>query len=177
MKYQIQKLNNNPILGGQTSKSHRPREVWIVTPGQGPQKMVADASVPVFLQNFIPFTHNPHLPSLSYSYSLVSGKKGTPMASHCLSKLTGSVLFLLVLLLFFEVSVSFSGPPPCDFPAIFNFGDSNSDTGGLSAAFGPAPQPNGETFFGAPAGRYSDGRLIIDFIGMLFYCRKILIQI
>ncbi|KAK6242166.1 hypothetical protein SCA6_007555 [Theobroma cacao] len=53
---------------------------------------------------------------------------------------------------------------PCNFPAIFNFGDSNSDTGGLSAAFGQAPAPNGETYFHAPAGRYSDGRLIIDFI-------------
>ncbi|GER25356.1 GDSL esterase/lipase [Striga asiatica] len=53
---------------------------------------------------------------------------------------------------------------PCDFPAIFNFGDSNSDTGGLSAAFGQAPPPNGESFFRGPAGRYSDGRLIIDFM-------------
>ncbi|GMH01557.1 hypothetical protein Nepgr_003396 [Nepenthes gracilis] len=53
---------------------------------------------------------------------------------------------------------------PCKFPAIFNFGDSNSDTGGLSAAFGQAPPPNGETFFHSPAGRYSDGRLVIDFI-------------
>ncbi|XP_021901249.1 GDSL esterase/lipase At3g26430-like isoform X1 [Carica papaya] len=52
----------------------------------------------------------------------------------------------------------------CQFPAIFNFGDSNSDTGGLSAAFGQAPPPNGNTFFHAPAGRYSDGRLVIDFI-------------
>ncbi|GAB4840474.1 hypothetical protein Ancab_021243 [Ancistrocladus abbreviatus] len=53
---------------------------------------------------------------------------------------------------------------PCKFPALFNFGDSNSDTGGLSAAFGQAPPPNGETFFHSPAGRYSDGRLLIDFI-------------
>ncbi|WCJ38561.1 GDSL-like Lipase/Acylhydrolase superfamily protein [Euphorbia peplus] len=52
----------------------------------------------------------------------------------------------------------------CDFPAIFNFGDSNSDTGGLSAAFGQAPLPHGETFFHHPAGRFSDGRLIIDFM-------------
>lgn len=52
----------------------------------------------------------------------------------------------------------------CDFPAMFNFGDSNSDTGGLAAAFRPVPPPYGETFFGAPAGRNSDGRLIIDFL-------------
>ncbi|KAG7558810.1 GDSL lipase/esterase [Arabidopsis thaliana x Arabidopsis arenosa] len=54
--------------------------------------------------------------------------------------------------------------PSCYFPAIFNFGDSNSDTGGLSAAFGQAPYPNGRTFFHSPSGRFSDGRLIIDFI-------------
>lgn len=53
---------------------------------------------------------------------------------------------------------------PCEFPAIFNFGDSNSDTGGLSAAFGQAGPPHGETFFHSPAGRYCDGRLVIDFI-------------
>ncbi|KAK1575618.1 hypothetical protein Q3G72_006978 [Acer saccharum] len=52
----------------------------------------------------------------------------------------------------------------CQFPAIFNFGDSNSDTGGLSAVFGQAPPPHGMSFFGGPAGRYCDGRLIVDFI-------------
>ncbi|KAK7369305.1 hypothetical protein VNO80_11341 [Phaseolus coccineus] len=51
-----------------------------------------------------------------------------------------------------------------NFKAIFNFGDSNSDTGGLSAAFGQAPPPNGITYFHSPNGRFSDGRLIIDFI-------------
>lgn len=64
---------------------------------------------------------------------------------------------------------SSSSSAPCNFPAIFNFGDSNSDTGGLSAAFGQAPAPNGETYFHAPAGRYCDGRLLIDFIGNIFY--------
>ncbi|XP_031477278.1 GDSL esterase/lipase At3g26430-like [Nymphaea colorata] len=52
----------------------------------------------------------------------------------------------------------------CEFPAIFNFGDSNSDTGGLSASFGEAVPPNGESFFHGPAGRFCDGRLVIDFI-------------
>lgn len=76
------------------------------------------------------------------------------------------------LVLVFLLPNSFLCRNHCDFPAIFNFGDSNSDTGGLSAAFGQAPPPHGETFFHAPAGRYSDGRLVIDFIGnaFIFYC-------
>ena len=50
--------------------------------------------------------------------------------------------------------------------AVFNFGDSNSDTGGrIAAGFEPMPPPYGSTFFGRPTGRNSDGRLIIDFIG------------
>lgn len=57
----------------------------------------------------------------------------------------------------------------CNFPAIFNFGDSNSDTGGWSAGFGRAGSPAGETYFHHPAGRYCDGRLIVDFIGMFFF--------
>ncbi|XP_031402054.1 GDSL esterase/lipase At5g14450-like [Punica granatum] len=52
----------------------------------------------------------------------------------------------------------------CSFPAIFNFGDSNSDTGGKSAAFHRLPSPNGDTFFGKPSGRYCDGKVILDFI-------------
>ncbi|CAN7129743.1 unnamed protein product [Brassica rapa subsp. narinosa] len=69
-----------------------------------------------------------------------------------------SSLFALSLL-----SLS-SAHAQCHFPAIFNFGDSNSDTGGLSAAFGQAGPPHGSSFFGSPAGRYCDGRLVIDFI-------------
>ncbi|XP_011626249.2 GDSL esterase/lipase At5g14450 [Amborella trichopoda] len=52
----------------------------------------------------------------------------------------------------------------CEFPAIFNFGDSNSDTGGLSASFNEVSPPHGETFFSKPMGRMCDGRLLIDFI-------------
>ncbi|KAK1386846.1 alpha-L-fucosidase 3 [Heracleum sosnowskyi] len=52
----------------------------------------------------------------------------------------------------------------CRFPAIFNFGDGNSDTGGFTATFGSSPQFYGQTFFNGPSGRSSDGRLIIDFI-------------
>ncbi|TXG55873.1 hypothetical protein EZV62_017186 [Acer yangbiense] len=59
---------------------------------------------------------------------------------------------------------SSSSSTSCHFPAVYNFGDSNSDTGCVSAAFGRIHPPSGETFFGRPSGRYSDGRLIIDFI-------------
>lgn len=57
-----------------------------------------------------------------------------------------------------------AGLPTCNFPAIYNFGDSNSDTGAISAAFLPIPAPYGQSFFRRPAGRDSDGRLLIDFI-------------
>ena len=51
----------------------------------------------------------------------------------------------------------------------FAFGDSLTDTGNFihySTAPGPvAHSPYGETFFHRPTGRWSDGRLIVDFIG------------
>ncbi|KAL8124396.1 GDSL esterase/lipase At3g27950 [Apium graveolens] len=52
----------------------------------------------------------------------------------------------------------------CHFPAIYNFGDSNSDTGGKSAAMWEINPPNGETFFKKPSGRYCNGRIVVDFI-------------
>ncbi|KAL5718060.1 hypothetical protein ACHQM5_010999 [Ranunculus cassubicifolius] len=74
----------------------------------------------------------------------------------------------LISLLFCHVSTPVTSLDECAFPAIFNFGDSNSDTGGLSAAFGQAQPPAGETYFHTPSGRYSDGRLVIDFIAESF---------
>ncbi|XP_057800788.1 GDSL esterase/lipase At1g54790-like [Salvia miltiorrhiza] len=48
---------------------------------------------------------------------------------------------------------------------VFNFGDSNSDTGGLAAGIAfPIGPPHGQTFFQKPAGRLCDGRLITDFL-------------
>ncbi|KAL8166603.1 hypothetical protein V2J09_008102 [Rumex salicifolius] len=52
-----------------------------------------------------------------------------------------------------------------NYPAVFNFGDSNSDTGNLvSAGFEELNPPNGQTYFQKPSGRYCDGRLIVDFL-------------
>ncbi|XP_044971973.1 sinapine esterase-like [Hordeum vulgare subsp. vulgare] len=52
---------------------------------------------------------------------------------------------------------------------LFSFGDSLIDTGNYIVHFSTTPGPvmelpYGETFFGRPTGRWSDGRLIVDFI-------------
>ena len=86
------------------------------------------------------------------------------MEPHCLRLVIFVLAIVSVRLLQNPVVAS---TEECDFPAIFNFGDSNSDTGGLSAAFGQAGPPHGESYFHAPAGRYCDGRLVVDFIGTL----------
>ncbi|KAF3328485.1 GDSL esterase/lipase [Carex littledalei] len=57
----------------------------------------------------------------------------------------------------------------CCFTRIFCFGDSISDTGNYLKSIGDSYNPvsnlpYGETYFGRPTGRYSDGRLILDFI-------------
>ncbi|GAU43959.1 hypothetical protein TSUD_283860 [Trifolium subterraneum] len=52
----------------------------------------------------------------------------------------------------------------CVYPAIYNFGDSNSDTGAVYATFTSVQPPNGISFFGSLSGRASDGRLIIYYI-------------
>ncbi|KAG8389605.1 hypothetical protein BUALT_Bualt02G0246400 [Buddleja alternifolia] len=50
-------------------------------------------------------------------------------------------------------------------PVIFNFGDSNSDTGGYAIATGfNFEYPDGRAFFNPPTGRLCDGRLVIDFL-------------
>lgn len=78
------------------------------------------------------------------------------------------ITILVLVLLNFTPCLALAKTSQCKFPAIFNFGDSNSDTGGLSAVFGQAGPPHGMSFFGGPAGRYCDGRLIVDFIAEAF---------
>ncbi|KAL5558410.1 hypothetical protein UlMin_034621 [Ulmus minor] len=82
---------------------------------------------------------------------------------------TTKILFQFVIYLSCSCVLSVFGSKECNFPAIFNFGDSNSDTGGLASAF-PAflTPPYGETYFREPSGRFSDGRLVIDFIAQSY---------
>lgn len=60
---------------------------------------------------------------------------------------------------------------PHRYESIINFGNSISDTGNYLLMGAPAypavgKLPYGETFFKHPTGRFSDGRLIVDFIGI-----------
>ncbi|XP_061362052.1 GDSL esterase/lipase At5g45910-like [Gastrolobium bilobum] len=63
------------------------------------------------------------------------------------------------------------------YEAIFNFGDSISDTGNAASLHKPPPggdigkNPYGSTYFKHPSGRMSDGRLIIDFIAEAYGLR------
>ncbi|KAF3504381.1 hypothetical protein F2Q69_00044861 [Brassica cretica] len=77
---------------------------------------------------------------------------------------SSAVFPCLLLSLLITVTTAAPVQRTCAFPAIYNFGDSNSDTGGISAAFEPIRAPYGQGFFHKPAGRDSDGRLTIDFI-------------
>ena len=74
-----------------------------------------------------------------------------------------------VLILFLLSGVARHGCSQ-SYNAIYSFGDSISDTGNLCVGGCPSwlttgQPPYGETFFGRPSGRASDGRIMIDFIG------------
>ncbi|PIA39316.1 hypothetical protein AQUCO_02600040v1 [Aquilegia coerulea] len=74
-------------------------------------------------------------------------------------------LILLTTILLFFTLFYLSESVDFKYPAVFNFGDSNSDTGGLVAGTGAILNPpNGEKYFHKPSGRFCDGRLIVDFL-------------
>ncbi|XP_023548832.1 GDSL esterase/lipase At4g01130 [Cucurbita pepo subsp. pepo] len=73
--------------------------------------------------------------------------------------------FLKVFALLLTVTAAVAAAhSKCEIEAIFNFGDSNSDTGGFWAAFPAQYGPYGMTFFKKPTGRATDGRLVLDFL-------------
>ncbi|KAL5859594.1 hypothetical protein ACOSQ3_000897 [Xanthoceras sorbifolium] len=78
-----------------------------------------------------------------------------------MSAISRIVLVVWVVIMAMLTSPSHS---KCEFEAIFNFGDSNTDTGGFWAAFPAQSGPFGMTYFKRPSGRASDGRLIVDFL-------------
>lgn len=79
----------------------------------------------------------------------------------------GVFLLICIVLASFPYSVHCWCKNP---PIIFNFGDSNSDTGGLVSGLGfQINLPNGRSFFRRSTGRLSDGRLILDFLCKFFF--------
>jgi hypothetical protein len=84
-----------------------------------------------------------------------------------------SCILSVLLLASVEPAVS----SPRRFDTIFSFGDSFADTGNGNIVFAeksiPHPAdhlPYGQTFFGRPTGRSTNGRLIIDFVGKYSFC-------
>ncbi|GMY21422.1 GDSL esterase/lipase At1g54790 isoform X4 [Fagus crenata] len=74
-------------------------------------------------------------------------------------------IILPILLTLFSILLPLANSIDFNYPAVFNFGDSNSDTGELTAGLGfSLAPPNGENYFKPPTGRFCDGRLILDFL-------------
>ncbi|KAF3436341.1 hypothetical protein FNV43_RR23433 [Rhamnella rubrinervis] len=75
------------------------------------------------------------------------------------------IITLQILALIVSYLPHISSSANFSYLAVFNFGDSNSDTGGLVAGVAfPVGPPNGQTYFLKPSGRFCDGRLVIDFL-------------
>ncbi|KAI3980795.1 hypothetical protein MKX01_025360 [Papaver californicum] len=82
---------------------------------------------------------------------------------------SSSTLLYVSLCIFFLLFPNHSQSKPFykkkSSPILINFGDSNSDTGGVPAGTGlPIGLPHGITFFHRGTGRLGNGRLIIDFL-------------
>ena len=82
-----------------------------------------------------------------------------------------------VVFIFFLLSVTRHYGCSQSYNAIYSFGDSIADTGNLCTGSGGCPSwlttgqpPYGNTHFGHPTGRCTDGRVILDFLGLCAVC-------
>lgn len=81
-----------------------------------------------------------------------------------------TILNILILASSLHASTANTEKIPRPFEKIYAFGDSYTDTGNTGSATGPSSfsyvsnLPYGQTFFHHPTNRYSDGRLVIDFV-------------
>ncbi|WOL16118.1 GDSL esterase/lipase [Canna indica] len=84
--------------------------------------------------------------------------------------ITISFFFLLLPTAFFPLTYASPAPSPRLFSKIYAFGDSFTDTGNTHSTTGPysfgyvSEPPYGTTFFHRSTNRYSDGRLVVDFL-------------
>lgn len=90
------------------------------------------------------------------------------MASSIKLNISSQIIIFTILSSFFSCTIASSKSRP--FKAIYAFGDSYTDTGNTASSNGPSSfmhvssPPYGNTFFHHPTNRYSDGRLVIDFV-------------
>ncbi|XP_057439415.1 GDSL esterase/lipase At1g54790 isoform X2 [Lotus japonicus] len=72
---------------------------------------------------------------------------------------------VILQLVLFSFCLAMANSAEFSYPAAFNFGDSNSDTGDLVAGLGiQLGPPYGQEYFKTLPERFSDGRLIVDFL-------------
>lgn len=95
-----------------------------------------------------------------------------------MANLAGTLVFFLALV--FHTHGSKSGYRSSKHVAFFIFGDSFLDAGNNNYINTTALDqanfwPYGETYFKFPTGRFSDGRLVSDFIGKI--CRSYIIMV
>ena len=95
------------------------------------------------------------------------------MVSHFTSHYSHQFIFITLITIFILTSSSSAATethPPRPFKKIYAFGDSFTDTGNTKSVTGPtgfghvSNLPYGITYFHHPTNRYSDGRLVIDFV-------------
>ncbi|CAN0840539.1 GDSL esterase/lipase At3g48460, partial [Linum grandiflorum] len=104
-----------------------------------------------------------HIPPRSHNHQTKTNK----MTLFSLSPLAGAVAAATIITLLLTTAAADN---PQSFKKIYAFGDSFTDTGntrsvGPGGGFGHVSSPPyGFTFFHRPTNRYSDGRLVIDFV-------------
>ncbi|KAJ4972543.1 hypothetical protein NE237_005717 [Protea cynaroides] len=83
---------------------------------------------------------------------------------------TGFLSQVTLTIFLISLSLDSYSATPTTFDRIYAFGDSYTDTGNTKSSTGPTTfrhvsnLPYGTTFFKKPTNRYSDGRLVIDFV-------------
>ncbi|KAM6570195.1 hypothetical protein CsatB_018180 [Cannabis sativa] len=79
-------------------------------------------------------------------------------------------IIVTIMIFYFPFSIAITKTNPLPFKKIYAFGDSFTDTGNTRSVPGQggflhgSNPPYGMTFFHHPTNRYSDGRLVIDFV-------------
>lgn len=102
-----------------------------------------------------------------------------PFSTSCSCSPSLSPHFLVAVFLFLSPNIHLV--LSC-YTSIFSFGDSLADTGNLlhsqpDKAYLISRFPYGQTYFDRPTGRFSDGRLVLDFIGILITTTVLLLYI